>query len=1222
MNKIGELFSKKIDRRIEEVIKVSAPEGADLSEYEKSVQEEIEEYVATDAIKDHFCTVYKAIADAPADPHEGIGIWVSGFFGSGKSSFAKILGYTLAARRLSGTSSSEIFKQVVKDSRISAFLDSINTRIPTDAVVFDVSMERGVRTASERITEIMYKALLRELDYADDFDLAELEFSLEVDGLLEKFRTRFQELHKQPWEKRRKLGRAVNEASAVLNDLDSKTYPSADSWAKSLGQGRADITPNQFAERAFELMSRRRPNRALVFVVDEVGQYVSRSVQKMLDLQAVVQAFGATGKNRVKAKKAIAPCWIIVTSQEKLNEVVDSLEGKKVELARLQERFPITIDLKQSDISEVTGKRVLEKSADARKLLGDLYTKNEGRLKTCCVLERTTRDVSLKKNEFVNLYPYVPYQIDLCIDIVAGLRLKRGAQRHIGGSNRTIIKQAQQMLVHPRTNLAGEAIGALVTLDRVYELLYLGNLLPSEVTREVDEIPKHLPGNEMAHRVAKAIALLEAVKDLPRTPHNIAVVLHPTVEADFAIEEVKTALKALERAQIVRESEEGYKLLTVEEKHWDIERSGLEPKPVDRNRIKRELLGEIFADPKVKNYRHKNIRPFKVALSVDGEAVDVDGQIPLNASLAEDPTDFADRCKDARAASNERKNEIFWVVTLTEEIHRLVEELHRSREMVSRYEREQAAGKLSPDRSACLAEEKIRRDRVQRDLRLKLGEVLHAGAGFFRGVQKDGSALGHTLPEVVQGLLEYAVPHLYPKLEMGARPLKGDEPEKFLTAANLTGLPPIFYDGENGLNLVLKQGGKLVPNPAAEICKEVLDHIRREHSYGNKVTGKSLEAHFQGIGYGWERDILRLVLAVLLRGGAIEVTHQGRKYRNHNDPACREPFTNNNAFKSASYAPREALDLKMLTDATRHYEEITGKEVEIEEGAIAQAFQKLAAEDRESLLPLISRMRALGLPGVQGMEEFLEVVEGVLDMPTDDCVKTLAGEGKSYREARSRMVRLVKATEAPSLAVLARGRQVLQACWPAIEERGGDGELAAKARDLRAALESPEFYEALDAIQRAAAAIEAEHRRLYDSAHAERTRVFEAAVQELAGSPEWAAAFPDPKTKVEEQQAILSPLKRRACTQLALQDGAAVCATCRASLNEIEADTASAPNRKTAALQAVASLLAPTERVERVRVASFLSGTLSDPKDVEEAIERLKERLLKLLAEGVRVVLE
>src|SRR5262245_34496329 len=164
-------------------------------------------------------------------------------------------------------------------------------------------------------------------------------------------------------------------------------------------------------------------------------------------------------------------------------------------------------------------------------------------------------------------------------------------------------------------------------------------------------------------------------------------------------------------------------------------------------------------------------------------------------------------------------------------------------------------------------------------------------------------------------------------------------------------------------------------------------------------------------------------------------------------------------------------------------------------------------------------MRALALPGVQGMEEFLEVVDGVLDMPTDDCVKTLAGEGRSYREARSRMVRLTKATDAQSLAVLQRGHHVLQACWPAIEERGEDGELGTNARDLRASLESPEFYEVLDVIQRAAAAIEAQHRRLYEAAHTERTRVFEVAVQELAGAPEWAAAFPDSKTKVEEQQA-------------------------------------------------------------------------------------------------------
>lgn len=273
---------------------------------------------------------------------------------------------------------------------------------------------------------------------------------------------------------------------------------------------------------------------------------------------------------------------------------------------------------------------------------------------------------------------------------------------------------------------------------------------------------------------------------------------------------------------------------------------------------------------------------------------------------------------------------------LSEDVHRHIEELYRSREMVSMHERLAAQGKLSPEEASCLAEEKVRRDRMQRTLRTKLSERVGAGTGFFRGVRRDASALGQTSAEIFAKLRDEAIPALYPKFEMGNRPVRIDDTEKFLTAVNLNGLPPIFYEEPEGLNLVIRQSGKAVPNLNAEICREVLDYLKREHAYGNKVTGRSLGTHFQGIGYAWEQDILRLVLAVLLRGGAIEVTHQGRKYRNHNDPACRQPFINNNAFRAASFAPREPIDLKMLTDAARHYEAITGNEVDIEEGALAQ----------------------------------------------------------------------------------------------------------------------------------------------------------------------------------------------------------------------------------------------------------------------------------------------
>ena len=150
--------------------------------------------------------VFDEIASGPANPREGIGIWISGFFGSGKSLFAKILGYTVAARKVGSKTASDIFKVKVNNPKIAALLDSINARIPFHAVIFDVSMDRGVRLANERLTEIIYKALLRELDYSEDFDLAELEITLEGDGKLEAFQKRFQEIHGQPWGKRRLLG--------------------------------------------------------------------------------------------------------------------------------------------------------------------------------------------------------------------------------------------------------------------------------------------------------------------------------------------------------------------------------------------------------------------------------------------------------------------------------------------------------------------------------------------------------------------------------------------------------------------------------------------------------------------------------------------------------------------------------------------------------------------------------------------------------------------------------------------------------------------------------------------------------------------------------------------------------------------------------------------------------------------------------------------------------
>jgi hypothetical protein len=1206
--KIRELLARNPAREIAEVIKVE-------QEDEEVVYREIQEYVATDAIKDHFRILFNAVAEGPASPHEDVGVWVSGFFGSGKSSFAKLVGYAVGKRVVRSRPASEWFKESVRDNRTAALLDLINARIPTHVVMFDVSMERG---QTEGIVDVMYRALLKSLDYATDFDLAALEISLERDDRLKNFEQRVQAAFGEPWSKRRKGPRGINEASRILHEVDATTYPAADSWAKSLA--REPISPNLLAERAFDLVTRRRPGHAPMFVVDEVGQFVSQHRDRILELQGVVQAFGVEGRRRVKTLQAPGLCWVIVTSQEKLNEVVDALESKRMDLAKLQDRFSIKIDLKQSDIAEVAGRRVLEKTAAGQKVLEELYTRNEGRLTALCGLERTGRSTAISKGDFVALYPYLPYQIDLSIDIVSGLRLRRGTLRHIGGSNRTIIKQAQQMLIHPRTNLGEAPVGTLVTLDRVYELLYAGNLLPSETSGEIDRVAKNLSKDEVAQKAAKAVALLEVVKDLPRTPRNIAAVLHSDAEHETLQPAVEHALDTLERSHVVRQTEEGYKLLTSEERNWEEQRREREPKPRDRQEIRKQSLREIFGEPQFRTYRFKNLRQFPIALSVNGETV-IDGQIPFHILTAEDRADAEEQVRRARTLSNEQKNAIFWVVTLPEEIHRLVTEVHRSTEMITEHERLAAQNRLAPEERALLAEEKGRHDRYRRELRARMLEALQSGTGFFRGVQQDGSALGQRFEDVARALLENTIPQMFPKLELGNRPLKGDEPEKFLTAANLNALPGVFREGEDGLGLVIQQGGKFVPNAGAEICQEVLDYIKQEHAYGIKVTGKMIEAHFQGFGYGWDLDVLRLSLAVLLRAGAIEVTHQGRRYRSANDPVARDPFIKPTAFRSASFAPREELGLKMLTEAARNYEEITGREVDIEETAIAASFQALASEDREQAVPLVARMRALNLPGVEAAEEFLQWIRGILEMPPDDCVKTLAGEGRAYKESRARMSRLVEATRPEGVELLPRARRVLDIECRDLQSRGFNGELANHAARIEEIVGSADFFERQHILKESVEWIEGKFRLLYEEAHNRRSRLYEAAVEEIRQRPEW-AALSSGAGPTSDLEAVDAPLRLRACSEVRFDKAGPYCAVCHSSLGEMEADIRAVDALKSTVIEALARMVEPSERIERVKIASFLNGTLTTPEEVDAVVERLRDHLRKLVNTGVRVILE
>jgi hypothetical protein len=1214
--RIGSLIARDLSRRIEEIIKVDQVD-------EQSVHTEITEYVVTGRLREHYRVLLKAIADYPADPHEGTGVWVSGFFGSGKSSFAKNLGYVVGDRTVLGQRAADLFKAQVDDPQAAALIDSINRRLPTEVVMFDVQTDRASGgSGSVSISHYLYRALLRALDYAEDFDIAELEQSLEADGRLEDF-VRRAEARFGPWRTRRKMAQKMNEASAVLHEMDRATYTQPDSWARGQAGKRVEITPAGLVEKTFELAARRRPGKAITFVVDEVGAYVARSAEKIEDLRAVVEQFGKTSKNLVRAKKAPGPVWVIVTSQEKLEEVVAAIDSKRVELAKLQDRFATRVDLAPADIREVATRRVLGKTDHGRTELTRLYERVHGQLNTSLKLEWPGGRSTVAEGDFVEFYPYPPHFIDLSIDIMSGIRIQPGAPRHLGGSNRTIIKQAFEMLVSERTGLARAEVGRLVTMDLIFELVE-GNLA-TEKQKDISDISAQFGAASMEARVAKAVVLLEFVRGLSRSEANLAATLVDRIDAPAPLPQVRAALQALQDAKFVRNTEEGYKLQTQSEKTWETQRRSLDPKPRDRNEILREMIAELFAEPALRSWSYKTLRTFRVGLTVDDVKLE-DGQIPLRVITAENPSDLPPLATQTQAQSRqpEHQNDVFWVFALSPEVDALVGELFRSQTMITRYDQLRAQGKISPEESSCLAGEKTELVRYQGRLRERLGHALQAGSGLFRGLSRDGSALGKSATEVLRRWFDATVPELYAKLELGSRPLKGTEAEEVLKAANLGGLSQVFYDGEQGLGLVVRDGARYVPNVAAPIAKEILDFIEQRAGYGERVSGRDLENRFTGLGYGWEREVIQLVLAVLLRAGSVELTYQGRRFRGHQDAVVRTPFTNTTAFRATTFSPTKSIGLKVLTTAAERLEELTGEEVEIEESVIAQAFKRIAAGEQAELLPLLARVRAHRLPAESLLTEFATTLDAILASPSDDCVRDLAAQGKSFKETLTRVRKIRDAVTDATIASVETARQVLTQQWPLLERREVPAEVAEAVERLKSLIESPDVYEKLRDLAAASATIDTAYGAEYSKLHEKRNTVFLAEIDSVKGRTEWPQVSPgQPKPpSVVSLEALLTPLEARTCHGLVRAAGAVTCGSCRATLAQMESDLAAAPALRSQILMRLQELTRPEERVERIRLAELLQEPLDSQEAVDRFVEALRAQILKFIAEGSRVTVE
>lgn len=1175
---IKTLFANDIHRRIEEVIKVDQTD-------EEIVRDEINEYVVTDAIRSHFTQILEAYRETPNKPHEGIAIWVSGFFGSGKSSFAKMLGLAVANRTVAGESAAERFAHRAGDKKLQVLLKTINEQIPTHAVIFDVSTDRGIRSGNQTLTEIMYGLFLQSLGYAKDLDLSELEIGLEEKGQLARFEEEYKRLFKKDWATEKgKVAFALSEASRVLHSLDPDTYPMADSWVKAV-KNKADITPGKLAERVGELMKRRKPGYSLMFVVDEVGQFVARDVQKMLDLQAIVQQLGVKGRGKH---------WVVVTSQEKLGELVSGLDDKRIELARLMDRFPLQVHLEPSDITEVTSRRVLSKNAAAQTALGKLFDEHRGRLTEHTRLTADIKLPELSREAFIDLYPLLPYQIDLIIQIVSGLRTQGGASKHVGGANRTIIKLAQQLLINPAVNLADRPVGDLVRLDQVYDLVE-GNI-GSEVRAKIAAIPK-LVEHPLAQPVAKVICLLQYVKSVHRSAENIAAALHGQVGGDSQLASVKEALRALEAAHQVRHGDDGYRIPTPAEDDWERLRNGINPKPGDSHRLYQEVLS-AFWQPQP-SYTLFETKTFKAGLAIHGREI-TSGDMMFQVHLAEDGKDFDALAAELRTRSQQERKHVFWAIPLTDAIDRETVELFRSKEMLARKERE-TKGEDTP---ALIAEERVRLRRHSDELRRLLKAAALSGRIYFRGNDRSPSDRAVDVGKTAAEVLGQVLPEVFDRFKEAAA--KATDVKKgtdaLFTAENLQGLPSVF----SSLGLLRDEKGKTVFRTESGPLKEVLDRIEERANYGDTASGRYLADEFAKEPFGWDFEVVRLLVLSLLRAGKIEATSKGQTLDTVTGVEARETFSNNNLFRQASFRPKKGIEFEELVKASEAFRDTFGSEVkELNASSIVAELRKEVARNEDTVASALATLTAHRLPGGTVLEDAIGQMKAILRGSEDNAIATFNASHRAIKDAIKRAVELEQVLSEPRLHDLERAREAQSNLWTFLEQEADIADdLRMCATELEDLLQRETFFKELPAIEQHTRALELEYQRRFDEALDARVAAYTKAFDKLVKTPGW--------TEIDEdqQRRLAEPFERGM-----KRDETGV------TIPQLRADRDACDGRLRAAIAELRRII-DGERVVTVSVASYFAGGIETEEQLEAALDGIREECARLIGAGKKVIVQ
>ena len=930
---LNTIFAKDVQRPIEGVIK--ADDTAHLST-------EVDEYVLTNEAAKGL----ELLLEAYTNYTNANGVWISGFFGSGKSHLLKMLAHLLGdveGQDFSRGRVSESFGAKAQGAFLPALLGKAD-RIPAKSLLFNIDQKANLISKDQ--SDALLKVFVKVFDesrgyYGDQGHIARFERQMDEEGQLEAFTEAFKSVSGRNWIERRPsfglptVRKQVNEAYAQVTGLDITNG----SDILATYQATYAVSIEDFADEVSAWIDKQEPGYRLNFFVDEVGQFIGSNTHLMLNLQTIAESLNTKCNGRA---------WVFVTSQEDMDKVVgDRTKQQGNDFSKIQARFKTRVKLTSADVEEVIRKRLLEKNSQGAVALGAIYAEESANFKTMFDFvdgAKTYRNYT-DESHFVGTYPFVSYQFPLFQAAIEGIsehNVFEGRNSSVG--ERSMLGVVQQVA----KDIGDVQVGTLATFDHMFAGIRAS--LKSAAQRSIDVAERNLD-NELAVRLLKALFLTKYVESFQATARNLTVLVYDRFGLDLPdlAKQVQEALTLLETQTYVQRSGNIYEYLTNEEQVIEEEIKNVE---IDASEVPGRLFKILSQDVvRTSKLRYtKNGQDFAFGYKLDDQVYGQQRELSVHFITPEYPYD----AQTIRAHST-GKDELRVILEPDERVLSDLRLLIKTEKYTKRKQttslsavedqilRSKAA--LNVEREKELIE-RIRRAVGKADLVINAADV--------------ASGSHDAVARITDGFQDL-VARTYTQLSL-------------LGGASYSEQQVARFANPDQSGLIQDPSLSTLATPG----EEVLSHVLRRDRLGEQVTVKSIVDTFQAKPYGWDLASIEVVIAWLVGASKIALTVDANAIKRSEIAAV---LRNTQKHSHAVVAPQKTFDERKVAAfrsfCTDFFDEATAPKDPLE----------LARHGNDKLLGKLDELKARvtgsKYPFVSQLDASISLLEQVVSKPDE-----------------------------------------------------------------------------------------------------------------------------------------------------------------------------------------------------------------------------------------------